>query len=79
MRAFGQVSRRLERQGCAQPIPGVRLAATKRNAPSSLAWKRRLSNMKAQSICRTSNQEAFQQLDKRLLLTRRNDADFEVN
>ena len=48
-------------------------------APSSIAWKRRPSNRKAQSICKTSNQKTFQQLDQRLLLTRRNDADFEVN
>ena len=61
-----------QRYRIAQPLKRpARFRATSRN--------RDLTEGSSESIGRCSNQEALQQLDQRLVLTRRDGADFEVN
>ena len=61
----------LRKQVAKQPKRPTRLRASNRDGdPSASA---------AKSIGRSSSQEAFQQLDQRLLLTRRDNAYCEVN
>ena len=61
----------LRKRVAKQPKRPTRLRASNRDGdPSASA---------AKSIGRSPNQEAFQQLDQRLVLTRSDDADFKLN